>query len=64
MKLFKVPPGSMIRVIGEVEIPPAAPEIDKGEILKFIHVDGMYSLCVNKSGKPVHLVAWAEVEVI
>jgi hypothetical protein len=30
----------------------------------FYHIDGMYSYCKNKEGETVHLVAWAEVEVV
>jgi hypothetical protein len=53
MKLYDVPPGSRVRVIG-----------DLNDELKFHHIDGMYSLCTNQKGEPVHLVAWAEVELI
>lgn len=64
MKLYNAPQGSRIRVIGDIQIPPAAPEINKNDVLKFHHIDGMYSLCTNQEGQHVHLVAWAEVELI
>ena len=64
MKLYDVPNNTKIRVIGDIRIPPEAPEINKDEILKFLHIDGMYSLCKNSNGDFVHLVAWAEVEII
>lgn len=64
MKLWDVPCNSKIRVIDNIKIPPAASEISKDEILQFFHIDGMYSLCKNSNGDWVHLVAWAEVEII
>jgi cytochrome bd-type quinol oxidase subunit 1 len=64
MKLYNVPRNSKIRVVGDIKIPPAAPIIEEQEVLNFSHVDGMYSYCTNKDGEVVHLVAWAEVEVI
>ena len=30
-------------------------------LLWFKHIDGMYSLCYDDSGKAVHLAAWATV---
>jgi len=64
MKLYDVPEGSKIRVIGEIKIPPSAPDIAINEELTFCRIDGMYSLCINSNHKFVHLVAWAEVEII
>jgi len=63
MKLLDVPPGTLIRVKGEVKIPPGAPPINVGDELMFIRIDGMYSLCY-KDKQPVHLVAWADVEIV
>jgi hypothetical protein len=54
MKLYNVPRNSKIRVKFD----------DHEEILDFSHVDGMYSLCFDKAGRPVHIAAWTEVEVI
>jgi hypothetical protein len=63
MKLHEVKPGSKIRVM-----------TDDGEMLKdgdgndlildFQRVDGMYSMCFDAAGNPVHIVAWADVEVM
>ena len=64
MKLHEVPDGSLIRVISEAKTPPAHRDFANEEVLRFRHIDGMYSLCTDKNGDPVHLVAWAEVEVI
>jgi hypothetical protein len=63
-KLYDVPNNSKIRVIEDIKIPPAAPEIQENEELTFLHTDGMYSLCKNSKGEFCHLVAWAEVEII
>ena len=50
MKLYQVPRHSKIKVAGEV--------------LDFDHIDGTYSLCYDQTGHPVHIAAWAEVEVL
>lgn len=50
VKLFNVPINSTIKV--------------EGQILDFRHVDGMYSLCFDSQGRPVHIAAWTEVEVL
>ena len=63
-KLHEVPDGTKIRVRGEIKVPPAAPLIEVGEILHFNHIDGMYSHCIDIHGNVVHLVAWADVEIV
>lgn len=50
MKLYEVPRNTKVKF--------------EGEIYKFHHIDGMYSYCHDKNGNVVHLVAWAEVEII
>lgn len=64
MKLYDVPRNSIIRVKEDYEGPPGAPSILAGDVLKFSHIDGMYSLCMTQTGQIVHLEAWAEVEVL
>ena len=65
MKLYEVPRYSIIKIIKQdVEIPPEATEVSKGETLKFYHIDGMYSFCKNFKDEIVHIAAWTEVEVI
>ena len=64
MELHKVPRGSKIKVKSDIKVPPGAPEIQEEQILIFNHVDGMYSHCVDLNGNAVHLVAWAEVELV
>lgn len=64
MKLYKVPCGSTIRVISDIAVPLAAPIIKANDVIRFHHIDGIYSFCNDMDGKPVHLVAWAEVEII
>ena len=54
----------------EVKVPPGAPLVKKGEVIKFEHIDGMYSLCQvldQKTYEPLgvcHLAAWTEVELV
>ena len=64
MKLYDVPRNSKIKVLGNIKVPPAAPKISKDDVLTFSHIDGMYSYCTTEAGEVVHLVAWADVEVI
>ena len=64
MKLFDVPSNSKIAVVNDIKIPPGAPEIKEKEVLTFLHIDGMYSLCKKANGEFCHLVAWAEVEIV
>ncbi len=64
MQLHKVPNGTWIRVGASTQVPPSHRDFNEGEKLLFHHIDGMYSYCTDKDGKPVHVVAWAEVEVM
>jgi len=64
MKLHDVPMNSKIRVIGGIDTPPSSTQISEDDILEFSHTDGMYSYCENSKGEMVHLVAWAEVEIV
>ena len=50
MKLYDVPRNSTII-------------LQNGEELEFKHIDGMYSYCITKEGKVVHLAAWSDVQV-
>ena len=63
MKLREVSRNSKIIVKDKIITPPASLPIQKGDVLQFHHIDGMYSYCENENGDVVHLVAWAEVEV-
>ena len=64
MKLYECKRNTWVRVIGDIMVPPAAPDIASDEIVMFHHIDGMYSLCNDKDGNIVHLAAWAEVEPV
>jgi hypothetical protein len=64
MKLYDVPRNTMIKLVADAATPPDHREFDDSEVLLFKHIDGMYSYCVDKDNKPVHLVAWAEVEIV
>jgi hypothetical protein len=63
-QLHHVPRNTRIRIVSDAKTPPAHREFEENEELLFHHIDGMYSYCTDKDGKPVHLVAWAEVEII
>lgn len=64
MKLYEVPRFTKIRVIGDTTAPPDARKAFENEILKFHHIDGMYSYCTDGNGDPVHLPAWQEVRLV
>lgn len=51
MKLYNAPRDSMIK-------------LDVGIVLKFHHIDGMYSLCTDSDGNVWHISASAEVEIV
>lgn len=57
-KLYEVPRNTRIKVI-------RTPETGEtyNEVLQFQYCDGMYSLCYDESGKPVHIAAFTDVEI-
>lgn len=64
MKLYNVPRNSRIKVVSDIKVPPAAPDIEEGDELNFRSIDGMYSYCTRDDGEVVHLAAWTEVEIV
>ena len=64
MPLYDVPRESKIRVLGEIKIPPEAPEIKIDDILTFHYLDGMYAQCTNSEGVACELAGWTKVEII
>jgi hypothetical protein len=51
MKLYNVPKNSTIK-------------LSNGAVLKFHHIDGMYSYCTNENGDVYHIGATEEVEIV
>lgn len=65
MKLYDVPLNTQVRVLSdEVNVPIGAPQIKKGDIVLFGHLDGMFSFCLNSEAKAVHMAGWTEVEIV
>ena len=71
MKLCNVPPNTTVRLLENARVAPGSLTIEKGDILKFRHIDGMYSSCVwrHDSIYPgdrliVHPAATTEVEIV
>lgn len=84
MELYNVPNKTYVRILphidvnldevktseSNVRIPVGAPTVNKGELIYFDHIDGMYSFCrkVNEEtmehGEICHIAAWTEVEVV
>lgn len=54
MKLYEVPRNSFVKLI----------EFDAEPILKFIRIDGMYSICENYRGGITHILAACTVEIV
>jgi len=61
MKLYDVPRNSMIRLLTKPVIPMESKQPD--DVLKFSHIDGMYSYCINSDGTVVHPAVFSDVEV-
>jgi len=64
MKLYDCPRNSRIRVLKNTIGPPEARSVSYNEVIKFHHIDGMYSYCTDADGQVVHIPAWQEVEVV
>ena len=65
MKLYNVPRETFVKVLEDQHTPPGCPPIDKGDIIFFDHIDGMYSYCMDKTKTHVlHLAAFTEVEIV
>lgn len=65
MKLYDAPANSWIRIRDPLPTTPmCAKRLQSEQVLYFYRIDGMYSYCKDESGDAVHLVAWAEVEVL
>ena len=64
MKLYEVPRNTWVKVLKTDKVPPGAPQIEQEDVVKFHHVDGMYSYCTMQDGQKCHLAAWTEVEIV
>lgn len=64
MKLYEVPRNTKIRVMEKTSTPPGGIPGEDGGVYKFMHIDGMYSYCVDDKNRVVHLAAWTEVEIV
>lgn len=64
MKLYELPRETFFRLLKDTVVPPDAPSVEEGEVYFFHHLDGMYSYCINKDERIVHIAAWAEVEPV
>lgn len=64
MKLFNVPEYTYIRVKEDTYTPVGGLLSNTGDVLKFIKIDGMYSICKNHAGEVVHLAAYADVDIV
>jgi len=65
MKLYECPNNCFVRILEErVKIPPASISIKDEDILKFLHIDGMYGYCINSKNQVVYPAAWTEVELV
>jgi len=64
MNLYDCKSNTKVKLLTDATVPPAHRELTKGEILQFVHIDGMYSYCLDEQQNAVHPAAWTDVEVI
>lgn len=65
MKLYELKRGTHFIVVDkETKVPPAAPIVTQGDVLRLNNIDGMYSHCQDMNGNVYHLAAWTEVEEV
>jgi len=65
MKAYEIKRNTKVLVISdEVRTPPAAPQINKGDIITIIGVDGMYCNCLDKEKNRVYISSLTEVGII
>jgi hypothetical protein len=62
VKLHDVARGSLVRVRSNPSTPPAAPLVERGEVLWFEKMDGMYGVCLFRDGLTSYLAAWTDVD--
>ena len=64
MKFYNAPKLSLVRVIGNVQVPPGEKPIEAGEELFYHYTDGVYTVCTNKNNVNVFPAVWTEIEII
>jgi hypothetical protein len=63
IQLHNVPVSTWIIVKGEYDTPLKGASVKLGQRLFFAYIEGMYCYCENEMGKPVYLIADAEVSI-
>ena len=64
MKLYEVPNNTKVQLLEKPIIPSGAISVDKGDIIYFNHIDGMYSHCIGKNNSLVHIGATTEIKIV
>lgn len=64
MKLYETPRNSIVRLLEAPKLATNGDVAYAGEVLRFHHVDGMYSYCEDLDGNVLHPAAWTEVELV
>lgn len=64
MKLYEVPRNTYVKLEEDSRGPPGGESFSEGTIIKFGHIDGMYSFCWDKDKNIVYLPAWLEVSLV
>jgi len=64
MELYKLPKGSLFKLVGNPQIPPEARHPNLTKTYKLGNIDGMYSYCSDNEGNVYHFVAWAEIQEV
>lgn len=64
MELYKLPRGSLFKLLEKPKVPPDAISGDLNMAYKLKNIDGMYSYCTDTEGTVYHFAAWTEVEKV
>jgi len=64
MKLHEIPRNTKIRVLENTNAPVGSLQVKEGDVLEFVKIDGIYSICVDGEGNIFHVSAFTEVEIV
>lgn len=62
MEAHEVKRGTIVRIVGEPDIPPESLQISKGDIVKILLYDGAYCKVETEKYQIGYIKAWTEVE--
>lgn len=63
-KLYELNRNTKFRLVSDTLIPPDGAEATLGDIYLLLHIDGMYSYCLDAVDTVLHIAAWSDVEKV